>query len=92
MSALLRAQYEHAIAMLMGKAATDFSIPVKPMTVAPPPIPVGVPSELLERRPDIAAAERTMAEANAAIGIAYAAYYPTLTLTAGGGFESSVVQ
>jgi NodT family efflux transporter outer membrane factor (OMF) lipoprotein len=86
---IARAQYEHAIAMLVGKAATNFSIPVKPMTVAPPPIPVGVPSELLERRPDIAAAERTMAEANATIGIAYAAYYPTLTLSAEGGFESS---
>jgi NodT family efflux transporter outer membrane factor (OMF) lipoprotein len=84
-----RAQFEHAIAVLIGKAATSFSIPVKPMTVAPPPIPVGVPSELLERRPDVAAAERTMAEANAAIGIAYAAYYPNLTLTAEGGFESS---
>jgi len=84
-----RAQYEHAIAVLIGKTATTFSIPAKPMTVAPPPIPVGVPSELLERRPDVAAAERTMAEANAAIGIAYAAYYPNLTLTAEGGFESS---
>jgi NodT family efflux transporter outer membrane factor (OMF) lipoprotein len=86
-----RAQFEHAIAVLVGKAATNFSIPVKPMTVVPPPIPVGLPSELLERRPDVAAAERTMAEANAAIGIAYAAYYPNLTLTAEGGFESSVL-
>jgi NodT family efflux transporter outer membrane factor (OMF) lipoprotein len=84
-----RAQFEHAIAVLIGKTASDFSIPVKPMTVAPPAIPVGMPSELLERRPDVAAAERTMAEANAAIGIAYAAYYPNLTLTAEGGFESS---
>ena len=87
---IARAQFEHAVAVLIGKTASDFSIPVKPMAVAPPPIPVGVPSELLERRPDVAAAERTMAEANAAIGIAYAAYYPNLTLTAEGGFESSV--
>jgi NodT family efflux transporter outer membrane factor (OMF) lipoprotein len=87
--AIARAQYEHAIAMLVGKLATGFSVPVKPMVIAPPPIPVGVPSELLERRPDIAAAERTMAEANAAIGIAYAAYFPNLTLTGEAGFESS---
>jgi NodT family efflux transporter outer membrane factor (OMF) lipoprotein len=87
--AVARAQFEHAIAVLLGQTASNFSIPVKPMTVAPPPIPVGVPSELLERRPDVAAAERTMAEANAAIGIAYAAYYPNLTLTGAGGFESS---
>jgi NodT family efflux transporter outer membrane factor (OMF) lipoprotein len=85
-----RAQYEHAITVLIGQTASNFSIPVKAMTVAPPPIPVGVPSELLERRPDVAAAERTMAEANAQIGIAYAAYYPNLTLSADGGFESSV--
>jgi NodT family efflux transporter outer membrane factor (OMF) lipoprotein len=88
---IARAQYEHAIAVLVGKAASEFSIPVKPMTTAPPPIPVGVPSELLERRPDIAAAERAMAEGNAQIGIAYAAYYPNLTLSASGGFESSSI-
>ncbi len=87
--AIARAQYDHAIAMLIGKPASSFSVPVKPMTVAPPPIPVGVPSELLERRPDVAAAERAMAAANASIGIAYAAYYPNLTLTGEAGFESS---
>ena len=73
---LLRAQYEHAIAMLLGKIATDFSIPVKPMVYTPPPIPTGVPSQLIERRPDIAAAERTLAEANATIGIGYGAFFP----------------
>ena len=86
-----RAQYEHAIAVLAGRAASTFSIPVKSLIVAPPPIPVGVPSQLLERRPDVAAAERTMAAANAQIGIAYAAYYPNLTLSAAAGFESSSI-
>ncbi|HEX4020387.1 MAG TPA: efflux transporter outer membrane subunit [Acidobacteriaceae bacterium] len=86
---ILRAQYEHAIAVLVGKQASNFSIPVRPITTAPPPIPIGMPSELLQRRPDVAAAERNMAAANAQVGIAYAAYYPTLTLSAGGGYESS---
>jgi NodT family efflux transporter outer membrane factor (OMF) lipoprotein len=84
-----RAQFEHAIATLIGKPASSFSIAVRPMTTAPPPIPLGVPSQLLERRPDIAAAERAMSEANAQIGIATAAYYPNLTLSASAGLESS---
>jgi NodT family efflux transporter outer membrane factor (OMF) lipoprotein len=88
---LLRAQYEHAIAMLLGKVPSDFSIPVKPMVYAPPSIPTGVPSQLAERRPDIAAAERTLAEANAVIGIGYAAFFPQVTISASGGFQSSTL-
>jgi len=84
-----RAQFEHAIAVLTGRVASNFSIPVKILNAAPPPIPIGVPSQLLERRPDVAASERTMASANAQIGIAYAAYYPSLTLGAQNGFQSS---
>ncbi len=84
-----RAQYEHAIAMLIGKPATDFSFPVQPELTDPPPIPVGVPSQLLERRPDVAAAERTLAEGNATIGIGYGAFFPDVTLSAAGGFEAS---
>jgi NodT family efflux transporter outer membrane factor (OMF) lipoprotein len=84
-----RAQYEHAIAVLLGKLATVFSLPVKPLLTAPPPIPVGVPSQLLERRPDIAAAERTLAKDNAVIGIGYGAFFPSVSLSASGGFQSS---
>jgi len=89
---IARAQYEHAIAMLIGKPASEFSIPVEAKTSTPPPIPIGLPSQLLERRPDVAAAERNMAIANAQIGIAYAAYYPSLSLSASGGVESSAIK
>lgn len=86
-----RAIYEHAIATLIGKPASSFSLPVKPLTTPVPAIPVGLPSKLLERRPDVAGAERTMAEANALIGVQTAAYYPTLSLTGSGGLESSAI-
>jgi NodT family efflux transporter outer membrane factor (OMF) lipoprotein len=86
-----RAIYEHAIATLIGKPASTFSMPVKLLTTQVPPIPVGVPSQLLQRRPDIAAAERTMAEANALIGVETAAYYPTVSLSLSGGLESSLI-
>jgi len=85
---ILRSQYEHAIALLVGKPASSFGIAVDPLKIPPPAIPIGIPSQLLERRPDIAANERLMAQANALIGVAVAAYYPTVTLSATVGFES----
>jgi len=84
-----RAQFEHAIAILLGKPPADFSIPQAPLTLLPPALPIGLPSELLERRPDIASAERDVAAANAQIGIAQAAFYPTVTLRSIVGLESS---
>jgi NodT family efflux transporter outer membrane factor (OMF) lipoprotein len=83
--------YQHAIATLIGKAASSFSLPVKGLTTPVPAIPVGVPSQLLQRRPDIAAAERTMSEANAIIGVEKAAYYPSLDLTGSAGVQSSAI-
>ena len=84
-----RAQLEHAIAILLGRPPADFGLPPRPLDTRPPSIPVGLPSQLLERRPDIAAAERRVAEANEQIGIAKAAYYPALVLNASVGFEGS---
>jgi NodT family efflux transporter outer membrane factor (OMF) lipoprotein len=88
---IARAQYEHAIALLVGEPASSFSLPVGPLQAQAPAIPVGLPSQLLERRPDIAADERLMVQANAQIGVARAAYFPTLTLSATAGFESSSI-
>jgi len=86
-----RAQFEHAIAAFVGQPASTFSVPVSPLDTPPPVIPVGVPSDLLQRRPDIAAAERRMAAANAQIGVAKTAYYPTLTLSAAAGLEGNSI-
>ncbi len=86
---VMRAQYEHAIAVLIGQPPAAFSLPPAPLDLQPPSIPPGIPSELLQRRPDIAAAERRVAEANEQIGIAQAAYYPSLNLSALSGFEGT---
>ena len=90
--AVQRAQFEHAIAVLIAKPPADFSLPPAPLDLQPPDIPAGLPSELLERRPDIAAAERRVAEANEQIGIAKAAFFPTVTLNALFGFESNSIR
>jgi len=88
---VLRAQYEHAVAILIGKPPAEFTLPPLPLTAPPPHIPIGLPSDLLERRPDIASAERLVASANAQIGVARTAYYPMINLGASGGFESSAI-
>jgi len=86
-----RAQYEHAIAVLLGKTPAEFSLAAAPLTATLPNIPVMVPSKLLQRRPDIAVAERSMAAANEAIGVAIAGYFPDLTLSASGGTSASAL-
>jgi len=86
-----RAQFEHAIAALIGRPASDFTLPVAPLSAPPPAIPAGLPSQLLERRPDIAGTERRMAVANANIGVARSAYFPVFSLGVSGGFNSAVI-
>lgn len=86
-----RAQFEHAIAVLIGQPPSSFAVPNSPLKEVPPAIPVGLPSDLLERRPDVAAAERRVASANAQVGIARAAYFPSISLSGNGGFESSAL-
>lgn len=86
-----RTQFEHAIAVLIGAPASNFSLPVASLNASPPVIPPGLPSELLERRPDIAANERLMAAANAQIGVAKAAYFPLFNLSPSAGFESTTI-
>ena len=85
--AVQRAAFEHAIAVLTGRAPAEFSLSERPLNTTPPAIPVGLPSQLIERRPDVAASERRVAEANEQVGIARAAFFPTFMLTVAGGFE-----
>lgn len=84
-----RAQYEHAIAVLVGQSASSLSVPAATLQATPPPVPLGVPSDVLERRPDISSAERLMAYQNAQVGIARAAFYPHITLSGSGGWQST---
>lgn len=86
-----RAQYEHAISVLVGQPASVFSVPVAPLSATPPPVPLGVPSDVLERRPDIAMMEREMAFENARVGIARTAFYPHITLSGSGGWQSTSI-
>jgi NodT family efflux transporter outer membrane factor (OMF) lipoprotein len=88
---IARAQYEHAIAVLIGEPAPSFSLPVRELTTTAPLVPAGVPSELLERRPDISGAERTMSAANALIDVQTAAFYPSFSISATGGFQSNQI-
>jgi outer membrane protein, multidrug efflux system len=83
-----RATFEHAIAVLTGSPASTFHVPVAPLDTTPPSVPLGVPSDMLERRPDVASAERTMAQQNALVGVAQTAFYPQFTIAGGGGFQS----
>ncbi|HEY1676893.1 MAG TPA: efflux transporter outer membrane subunit [Candidatus Sulfotelmatobacter sp.] len=86
-----RNQFEHAIAVLVGQPASNFSVAAAPLNATPPPVPLGVPSDVLERRPDIASQERQMALENAQVGIARTAFYPHITLSGAGGWQSTSV-
>lgn len=84
-----RDQFEHAMAVLTGNAASIFNVAVAPLRSTPPPVPLGVPSDLLERRPDVATAERAMAQENALVGVAKSSFYPQFTISGSGGFQST---
>ena len=86
-----REQYEHAIAVLLGQPASTFTVPTSPLAATPPPVPLGVPSDILERRPDIATRERDMAYENAQVGLARTAFYPHITLSGAGGWQSTSI-